>query len=251
MSKIASYVLIFLVGVTITLLLTKVQRLPQGPEASREIAIGQPCDYKGDEQMDTKGLQCYFYGPVPATGSRKGIWIEPDVQHNLGYFWHFYYGDFVWQRYTLPGGRVSFEYPINQGKEGNLEGSNIQVVESGDGNYSIGDRDFVIATIEVVDKASNTYSMQDRVASEMSSLDSLVYKTETPIYGSRFEQFSKMGLLDGAALLHVPKTNLAWENHQFFFEMKDYYLVLNFNRSGDGWQDVAQQHILNTLMLKN
>ena len=68
--------------------------------------IGQPCDYKDAPIIDTKGLQCYWYGKAP---DRHAIWIQPDLRYPE----NDPYSDFTvgWKTVSSPDGSFSFEIP--------------------------------------------------------------------------------------------------------------------------------------------
>lgn len=81
--------------------------LPPPPSApSDAIAVGNPCDVRGGTAIDTKGLQCYWYGEAP---DRRGVWIKPDIRPRiLGAYMDYFTR---WNYYRTPDGSVYFEYP--------------------------------------------------------------------------------------------------------------------------------------------
>jgi hypothetical protein len=114
---------------------------------SSSITVGQPCDFNAiQDTSDTKGLQCYLYGPGSET--RSGVWIKPNHVEGLNFFEgvdhpatvsSVSYNEAIsfvtkkWNTYTSPDKSFSFKYPSSQWRI-NTDVPN-EVILSGDPNF--------------------------------------------------------------------------------------------------------------------
>lgn len=71
--------------------------------------LGKPCSYKGESDLETNGLQCYFYGS--SVGDRQGVWIKPDEQLTKAISTDLFSTATQWQNYTNDKLKLAFPVP--------------------------------------------------------------------------------------------------------------------------------------------
>ncbi len=70
------------------------------------VTVGQPCNVQTDSDVDTKGMQCHWYGEVD---DRKAVWIVPEIPFpHPGDYTVFMGG---WKTFTSADKSFSVKYP--------------------------------------------------------------------------------------------------------------------------------------------
>lgn len=196
---------------------------------SSEIVIGKPCSYNGSSELiDTKGLQCYFYGDTDSQkGIRSGIWIKPDIRYrSLGSYSDYFS---AWKKYESPDHKISFNYHSSWAvNESNLK----------DNVISIGAGQPFEPFIYIEKVAKNSISMNDRIQS-IKDENSTVLVGAVSLSGSNFIR------LDVA-----PTSNIFTESTYLLIDKGDYYLIVTAPKYNDPLFDFPIEYFLSTFSLK-
>ncbi|MDP3800096.1 MAG: hypothetical protein Q8Q90_01600 [bacterium] len=190
------------------------------------VAIGKPCSYNGAEVMDTKGLQCYFYGEAPETGGRSGIWIKPDLRQISDWS---EYKNYVsnWKKYTSPDKKISFSYPQTW---------DINILNWKDGVIGIlmGKPADIPPIINIEKIEKNAVTVEDRIGDARGDGNN-VLEDQIILNGS-----------EATRLYTISANNITQDSISIFIDKGDYYVAVSAPIFNDPLYDFPTLYLLST-----
>jgi len=198
-------------------------------EAANTIALGKPCDVRGDTTIETNGMQCFWTGE----NERNGFWIVPELTHRGG-FTNFPYGPFTasWKQYRAPDGSFTLQYPLigSVGGENWKELGRIEVFidDEGDLNQAV--------IVEKVD--TNAVTMEDRIK-DIEKSAGKVQRYDAELNGMpiiRLDVAQKDNLSPGFVAVFIPR--------------EGYYLHVSAPHADSTYSDFLREGIMSTIEVK-